>query len=292
MENELLEIFIVTYNRVKVLEKTLFALNKSVLRKFKITVLNNNSSDKTKEMCDDYIKRMPNFYCLTHKYNIGSDANILRAFELSQARYTWVMCDDDHLFLDNITDVLNKIVEGVVDIIHVGAHPGDWEYNGYYGKIQDIFKKGYPFFMYGSFLPCSIFKTELFLGQSLVDGYMNIINHYPHMPLLFKCYTNNFNIYISQYRLVEASIGTQSYNDEEWLVWWLNTAKLIKDREMIRIVFISHFNNIASIDLIKYLVKVGKKDMKNKYMIKDFVRNNFNLKERFLYFIMNFKIDK
>ena len=97
MENKL-GIVLITYNRKNFLEETfnqIFADN-SPIKNFDITVLNNNSTDGTSELINDYCKKFPNLKHVINKINIGGNANIAKAFaEYSNKDYIWVICDND-----------------------------------------------------------------------------------------------------------------------------------------------------------------------------------------------------
>ena len=54
MKNEKMEIIIPTWNRAKYLDRTLSQFANSPFREYKITILNNNSTDNTQEVCEKY----------------------------------------------------------------------------------------------------------------------------------------------------------------------------------------------------------------------------------------------
>ena len=65
---------------------------------------------------------------IRHKKNIGSSPNYLRAVELSNLKYTWILCDDDPLDFSDCADVIDAIESGKYDILLIGD-PQDivWE---------------------------------------------------------------------------------------------------------------------------------------------------------------------
>jgi glycosyltransferase involved in cell wall biosynthesis len=85
MLKDILEIFLITYNRKIYLQKTfnqIFA-NSSPIKNFDITILNNKSTDGTTELIEKYREKFNNIKHIIHNRNIGGNANIARAFELA-----------------------------------------------------------------------------------------------------------------------------------------------------------------------------------------------------------------
>ena len=123
----MIEIFIITYNRADFLRKTLMYLKDSKLSNFKITILNNCSTDNTintfKEFQSEYDICFQNLNMISHVFNVGANVNFMKAIELSASQYTWVLCDDDIIDASDIEDVFEILNQGEVDLIHVGAHP-------------------------------------------------------------------------------------------------------------------------------------------------------------------------
>ncbi|MDR1685515.1 MAG: glycosyltransferase, partial [Desulfovibrio sp.] len=111
---ELLEIFIITYNRKKQLAATLQTLfaEKSPVRGVRFTILDNASTDGTDGLCEDYAKRYSNIRHIRHPKNIGGNANICRAFEMAGKEYVWVLADDDGYNWSRWPQIENAMREG------------------------------------------------------------------------------------------------------------------------------------------------------------------------------------
>lgn len=92
-----LHIFIVTYNRVAQLKRTLRQIldEASPVKTCPITVLNNNSTDGTAALVNGFCHDHGNVELITHAKNIGGNANICRAMELADKEYYWILGDDD-----------------------------------------------------------------------------------------------------------------------------------------------------------------------------------------------------
>jgi glycosyltransferase involved in cell wall biosynthesis len=195
-----------------------------------ITILNNASTDNTLDMCKAYIDKFACLNIITHKFNIGGSANILRAVEISNGKYTWILADDDEYDFSECNDVFEIIISGKVDLIHVGAHADvTWNFGGRLEMPRNLFKDGYPFFRFSSFIPCNIFKTASFYPY-ITSGYDNIHNLYPHMPFLVSFFENDKVIYLSKRQIVKAVMGNQEYSNKDFLAGWTNTACLRQTR--------------------------------------------------------------
>ena len=92
-----LQVVLITYNRRRALGHTLERIfaDDSPLRRCQVTVLDNCSTDGTGELLAEAAARHPNLAVVTHRRNIGGNANIVRAFESAAKKYIWVLCDDD-----------------------------------------------------------------------------------------------------------------------------------------------------------------------------------------------------
>ena len=97
MLEEKLEIFIITYNRCKSLQNTLNMLldKKSPVKSLSITVLDNNSTDKTSQVVEAIQQKHSNLYYIKNKKNVGLSGNYCKALELVSKEYYWLIADDD-----------------------------------------------------------------------------------------------------------------------------------------------------------------------------------------------------
>ncbi|OOQ57065.1 glycosyltransferase family 2 protein [Mucilaginibacter pedocola] len=244
-----LDIFIITYNRSALLKQTLGVFSKSVFANFPIKVLNNRSTEDTLQVAQSFVPAMPNLQIITNKVNIGGDANILRAIELSDGEYTWVVCDDDDINLEALNALADIMDNTTADLIHVGAHKYNWEkFAGKLDTPRNLVAAGYPYFKFASFIPCTIFKTAAFRGAVLIAGYRNIVNSYPHMPCFFNALEDDKLLYIVPKQVVTASEGSLNYSADALHYWWLNTCKLLKDKAEVRLAFLDQFRNIHAED--------------------------------------------
>lgn len=219
-----LEIFIFTYNRAGSLKRTLEQLAASPVGNCRITVLDNHSSDETSSVCANASRILRKFRAVRHPKNIGGLANYLRAIELAEADYTWVICDDDSFDFSRADDLFQEITAGKTDVISAGVH-GHNLTPGSRGNLLE-FAMREPFFFCHSFVPSMIFRTALFHSQSLREGYDNIETMFPHFPFLIRITEANASIYVSRNKIIQKS-NNVGYSTFRFMSGWLKSCRRI-----------------------------------------------------------------
>lgn len=233
----------------------------SVLKNYKITVQNNLSTDDTtavfERFYDEFKTEFSDLTLVTNPYNVGANVNFIKAIESSKSEYTWVLCDDDFIDAADMEDVFEVLKAGQVDLVHVGAHPEkERTIFAQTTTPKQLLEQGYPYFAYSSFMPCNIFRTQLFLNDYLIKAYDNVGNAYPHIPYLFGIYTTNKTMYVSKNQIVTAGMEGQSYSQNKWARWWINTSKLLTTKEDVRAAFFDQFKIMGNSQKKKYIKAV------------------------------------
>ncbi|MDR1941686.1 MAG: glycosyltransferase [Endomicrobium sp.] len=100
-----IEVFIATYNRCSYLRQAVGSIKKQTVKDFKITVLDNASSDATSET----VKEFDGINYIKASKNEGGHANFLKAQNLASAKYTMFFHDDDILHPQYVERVLAAI---------------------------------------------------------------------------------------------------------------------------------------------------------------------------------------
>lgn len=236
MLEDKLEIFIITYNRSFFLDKTLRNLKESPFSKCKLTILDNCSTDDSPEICRKYAEAFPDYHIIRHKRNIGGDPNALRAIELSNSHYTWILCDDDNFDFSDVSDVIDAIESGSYDLIYVGSRSEvHLNYTSWGAissrKLADSEARYYRAF---TFWPVIIFRTVLFDDKCLSNGYLLISSLYPHFTFIDKSVREDFKVYISKKEVVIRFEGNSSgFSGLFWYAAWVNCCRtIIKDRKL------------------------------------------------------------
>jgi glycosyltransferase involved in cell wall biosynthesis len=105
------------YNGERYLAETLDSLLAQTFRDFDLLILDNASTDRTREIARDYERRDQRVRYVRNDVNIGAARNFNRAFELTSGRYFKWAAHDDLLhptFLERCVTVLEKNVDAVL----------------------------------------------------------------------------------------------------------------------------------------------------------------------------------
>ena len=234
MTDDRLELLLVTYNRAGYLERALGQLADSPFADRRLTVLDNNSTDATPDVCRRFEARFPRMEVVRHPRNVGAAANYLRAVELSRSEYTWILADDDSFDFSACDDVFEALDAGRYDLISVGA-PGqhDWE-RGLATTTHELLERGARFFYAYTFVPGFIFRTSLFDSECMVLGYRNVANLYPQMAFLRRAVERDFSVYTSRRQLVLRNEDENSNSSLRWLAAWVRSSASLDDRSLRR----------------------------------------------------------
>lgn len=207
-----LSIVIPTFNRKEQLKETLDQLLLSPVKNCRITILNNCSTDGTLELCNSYSSLFKNFSIVSQPVNLGGGCeNYIHSISYCETEYLWILADDDSYDFSNFDDVFEELKNSKYDIIQVGAHDDcEWKW-GVADTPKELVNRGYNYFKYSSFLPCTIFRYTYFC-KYIKEAYDGIHYRYPHMPSLINAYKYDVIVYLSKKRIVTASVGVQSYS--------------------------------------------------------------------------------
>lgn len=209
MLKDKLQIFLITYNRKNLLKNTfnqIFAEN-SPIRNFDITILDNASTDGTSELIEDYIKEFPNIKHIRNQNNIGGNANICRAFELSAfcgKEYAWILCDDDYYDFSNWKEVEDSI-EKKTDIICLSDYA--------FPSPEDKNNRAYQLFQL-TFVPSILYRTDFITDNVLHNMYDSICNMFQQLCLVIKAINIGGDIHVLSKPIVMNGlfVNKQSYD--------------------------------------------------------------------------------
>lgn len=237
MLEDKLGIFIITYNRGEALRRTLDYLLHSPFAGCHITVLDNHSTDETPDVCREYMSRFACFSILRRRVNIGLTANYLRAVELSNNEYTWILGDDDHFNFQHEQDIISRIESGSPDLIIVGAvNQPQWNL-GRDITTKELVKIGFPYFYITGWISGIIFRTSMFDSECFYMGYKNADNVFPHYYFFVKCLENNVKVYVAERWICDTREPEGGYGRlaSEMACGWLYSARYINDPNIRRI---------------------------------------------------------
>lgn len=229
---EKLEIILITYNRKESLENTLKQLfdENSPVKNFSITVLNNNSTDGTTELLNEYSIKYPNLKHICHKINIGGNANIVRAFETATKEYLWLIADNDLYDWTSWHEVEYAVNNNYDAIVTLKCRD----------NIADIF-------CCSGLISGCIYKMSNLTETVLSNAYDNIRFLFPHLAFCAKNINDNNRFFTVTKNLVNVLPNPDMKNTynrgmdyEEiplprrritWTVGYLNSIELIKDKK-------------------------------------------------------------
>ncbi|MEZ2576023.1 glycosyltransferase family 2 protein [Buttiauxella ferragutiae] len=121
----LLTIAVPTYNRSACLVRLLNSIisqGKDCLVDVEIIVCDNASFDKTGEVSDNLLRRIPNTYYYLNDQNIGMDGNFSKCYELARGEYFWMIGDDDYIQEGGLSKVLNILKSHPhLDLLYVNS---------------------------------------------------------------------------------------------------------------------------------------------------------------------------
>lgn len=267
MIEEKMEIILITYNRSKYLDNTLNQFLNSPFKNCKFTVLDNCSPDNTPEICAKYEKLFPNMHIVRHSTNIGGNANILRAVETSESKYTWILGDDDNYDFSTVDDVIDAVVSDKYDFIYVTScllptnkkNPSDKSLNDileeennitstnktssreiHVRELIDIMKGKY--FMDMAFISAYIFRTDSYDSNTLIQAYDNVPNFFPQFAFISKSVDENYFVYKSKNDIIiqgdnPDTDSEHTYTFTKFYDGWLNSALMLKDDNIRRICY-------------------------------------------------------
>lgn len=231
--NDLCEPVIITFNRAHELEKTLAAFAALQDRHIILHVLDNCSTDQTASVVSKWQQDWPGLRYHRNAYNIGGNANILRALELTSSAYSWVIGDDDVWHLEHIEDVIVALHAQQADIIRLG-----WliapEFAGKTTLATELFQKENFFFASVSMISATIVRRSL-MTRHLNWAYQNICYSYPQLVPLIRTLREQPMLVHSLNQAVITHTPSQEpgyfVGDLEWYVAWFRTGRFFKTRQ-------------------------------------------------------------
>lgn len=206
---EELDIILITYNRKEKLSNMLryiFAEN-SPIKECNITVLDNCSTDGTSTLLQEYAATYSNLIHIRHKYNIGGNANIIRAFETvnSDKTYFWILCDDDYIDWTHWAKIEQALISLEYDIVQVHSDvfipDGDTEKEKTAKSLVELV-----------LVPAAIYKTKYINTEMLFYAYLNLYTKVPHMSLIASIVNQKKSIYrceVEEQILVKRHAGAE-----------------------------------------------------------------------------------
>lgn len=199
MKNNL-DIFLITYNRKTFLEETLKRLCEadSPLSGYSITILDNNSNDGTRELCEDFVRRFANLCYVKNNRNLGLAGNICKAMELASKKYYWIICDNDKIDYASWPDI-EKAMDENYDLIMASV-----DYNC--DMVQD--KRSFVLAQ-STFLPGCIYKTQFLTDDVMAYALADVHTVLPHVCMACNIINNDGRIFIPKTSVISLTFNVK-----------------------------------------------------------------------------------
>ena len=175
----------------------------------------------------------PNLQYHQNIYNIGGNANILRAVEISNTEYSWIIGDDDEWYLSHINELIDLLKSDSPDIIRLGWLVSD----NSRGKTLDsevLRSQENQFFGSVSMISATILRRSLIV-KYLRDAYANISNFYPQIiPVIMGNQNEKITVHTLKNNLmVHTPNASAAYflGDLEWHTIWYKTSAFFTDQK-------------------------------------------------------------
>jgi len=240
--SDILEIVLITYNRLPHLKNTLEALfsENSPIKKYNLTltILDNASTDGSSDLCGEYAAKYPNIKHIRRHKNIGGNANIARAFEIAQKEYVWIICDDDFYDWSAWEETENAVKSNLYDAVLTLKKSIKTDTD--YPKIAKEL----------TFLPAAIYKTSNITDGVLHNVYANVPNMFPHLAVACALINKGKKFYLPSKDLIPQRGGDttpvkvlylrgydETYKPDSvrnmfWGLGYINSIQLIEDKKM------------------------------------------------------------
>lgn len=177
---KILSICIPTYNREKILDNALCAIEKELstidCNEIEIIVSDNCSTDNTEVIVQNFIKKgMPIIYN-RNSSNLGADGNFVQCFRKATAQYVWVLGDDDFLKEGALSFLLANLRNTDYGLIHLKVSPKGNEETQIY-KISEKYLSDISYWI--TFISSNIIATK-FVDRVNYEKYMG--THFIQVP--------------------------------------------------------------------------------------------------------------
>jgi len=223
---------LITFNRAAALEATLGQFRRSAFGRSPFIVLDNASTDGTAEVIRTFQADWPELRWVRHPFNLGGAANILRAVEVTDSRYLWILGDDDRWFLDDLAEFSAVLAEGEADLVRLGWLVQD-AHRGTTLGARRLARAEPMLFASLSMISATVVRRDLVL-RHLPSAYAGAGDAYPQLVPLLKAFNEGELTVRTLARdlMVHTPSTVPGYfmHDLEWLACWFRTGRFLEDR--------------------------------------------------------------
>jgi len=174
-----LEVFITTYNRAEMFKETLKTICEQTAGGFDVIIVDNASTDKTREVVEEIKKQYPsrNITFAGFDENIGGTNNLNRARLMAKKEWAMLFHDDDLMHPDYIKTAMDLLKQNPDAVMASCTYTPlenpdseNWESfsnNAFVGDVKDFAALMLGFVMHN--FASTIYKTSLLREQAFKD---------------------------------------------------------------------------------------------------------------------------
>jgi glycosyltransferase involved in cell wall biosynthesis len=128
---KILTICIPTYNRPSTLEKLLDGLLGQDLSRATILIADDSTNNQVYKLLNTKYACSSNIKYVKNPKNLGFNSNIANLYKLSTTKYIWYLCDDETIFKDSISNIIN-----VIDLYSPSIAIMNCEWRDSFGRVR------------------------------------------------------------------------------------------------------------------------------------------------------------
>lgn len=231
-DNGALEPVVITYNRAEYLRKTLQVFVDAGLQSMRLHILDNASTDHTAQLVEQFRAQWPHLTYHRNQYNIGGNGNILRALEISDSEYSWVIGDDDEWHLEHVGELLDAVRTRQADVVRLGWLVAD-DVRGRVAEARELALTEPFFFASLSMISATVARRAL-IAPHLAHAYQNTGDAYPQLvPFMRALESGSYTVYSTRADIVvhtpNAAPGYY-FGDLEWYAAWMRSGRFLPAR--------------------------------------------------------------
>lgn len=205
---DVLEIVIPTYNRAEVLKKTLNTLLESPIKECLITILDNNSTDKTAEIVQTVQKEHSNIKYIKNRYNFGLAGNLCKAMTIPEKKYFGIVFDDTGFDFSNWSYIEKGLNENADCVLTT---------NYYQVTNTDTIEDRAAIFLMLIYGFAGIYKTDLITDDVVLYALTDTYTVHPQMALISAVFNDeNRKIFIPEKTVTFPQTNPETQRGEQY----------------------------------------------------------------------------
>lgn len=246
----LLHVVIITYNRFAELNRTIHSMLPILDLNCAITILDNASDDQTPSICAEVKREHPKIEIIRNKFNIGLGGNLLRALEISRGEYTWVVGDDDLIFSDQLSVIVNELSRNNADIYLLSKRGATTVSRVGPQEISRLENNGLLYYKVTNWITNVIFRSSYLCDKVIYSCYKLCGTLFPQLPLFDFIRKKNGLLYIFDKPVVEHRMdGGPSWPFSSIVCGWFHAVSATIDPERRHQVQVEIFDRQGSLGL-------------------------------------------